>query len=129
MDWKTISIPIFVGLILAAIKWLISDWYNKSKELEAEKQKHTTSALNRLENEVTSFRSVVSNLRTEIESLKTVSAVTKSEMKLMQEQLKDVVKKIDQYSRDFDSKIANTIKTELVNLGKQATLYRNKKNG
>ena len=116
-----------VVILLPAIKWLINDWAKKAEELELLKNKNTEKALSRLNDELRDFRATVNSIQVTIRALEVNMAASKSEMNMLKEQLKAAVKTIEQYAKDFDSKIGNRIKTELVELSKRATLIRNKK--
>lgn len=131
MDFKEAVAAIVAGvaLLVPAVKWLINDWAKKAKELEERKEHYSEKNLNRLNDEVREFRGAIASLQTTISQLETSMAVSKSEMEYLKEQLKSTVKRIDEYTRDFDSKIANRIKTEIIELSKRAQLVREKKNG
>lgn len=131
MDFKEAigAIVAGVALLVPAIKWLISDWAKKAEELEKRKENYTEKALNRLQDEVRDFRATISSIQTTIRDLQITFAAHKSDIEILKEQLKSTVKTIDQYAKDFDGKIGNRIKTELVELSKRAALIRNKKDG
>lgn len=118
-----------VALLVPAVKWLISDWAKKAEELEKLKKYNTEKSLNRLNDEIRDFRATINTIQVNIRDLEIHLAGNKAEMEILKEQLKNTVKTIDQYARDFDSKIGNRIKTEILELSKRAALIRNKKDG
>ena len=130
MDFKEAigAIVAGVALLVPAVKWLIKDWAEKNKEVEQLRSANTAKALSRLEDDVKGFRSAVDSINASIRDLQVSLTVNKSEVELLKEQLKSTIKMIEQYSRDFDNKIGNRIKTELVELSKRAQLIREKKN-
>jgi len=131
MDFKEAIGAIIAGVVLLvpAIKWLITDWAKKAEKIEELKKYNTEKSLSRLNQEIRDFRATVNSIQVTIKGLEVNMAVSKSEMDLLKEQLKAAVKTIDQYARDFDSKIGNRIKTEILQLSKNAALIRSKKNG
>lgn len=127
--WEIIGAIAAGVALLGPVAWfIVRDWYNKSKELEETKAQNTNKALTRLQNEVVNFRSCITDIKVKIATLEANMAVNKSTMKELQDQLKSTAKMVDEYSKNFDQKIGNRIKTELVELSKRATLVRGKKN-
>lgn len=131
MELKEAIGAIVAGIVLMvpAVKWLINDWANKSKEVERLKTKSNERTLDEFREQVRTFRISVSNISEAINDLRTAMAVTKSEMLSLKEKLAATEKYIDQYSKDIDSKIGNRIKTELIELSQRAALLRDKKDG
>jgi chromosome segregation ATPase len=131
MDFKETlgAIVAGVSLLLPAIKWLINDWAKKAEEIEARKEKYTDKALNRLQDDVKEFRATISSIQATIKDLQISLAASKSEMEYLKEHLKTTAKSLDQLLRDFDTKLSNKVKTELIELSKRVAMVRDKKDG
>lgn len=123
------SIAAGMALILPAIKWLISDWAKKAKEIEKLKALHTTSALNRFEEDIKNFRTSVDSIQATIRELNAALLQNKSDVATLKERFDDMKKSLDHYYSNFNNQIKNLIKTEIVELSKRASLLRDKKNG
>jgi len=131
MDFKEAIGAITAGVVLLipAIKWLISDWAKKSKQLEDEKEASRSRSLSRFESDIVSFRSDIDRVQASIEALNTSLVQSRADVTILKERFEDIKKAMDHYSSNFDNSLKNLIKTEIVELGKQAMLIRNKKNG
>ena len=131
MDFKEAIGAIIAGivLLLPAIKWLISDWAKKAEKIEVLKEKNTAKALDRLEDEVKSFRGAIDNIRAQLRSMDASMSAHRSDIATLKIQLKDTSKALDLYAKGSSENIRNQIKSEVTNLTKQLMMIRNKKNG
>ena len=128
MDWKEALGVIFAGifLIVPAIKWLISDWSKKAKDLEDQKAANTAKSLGRLEDDIKDFRSAISQIEKELKSLSINISGHKIEIEHLKEDLKSTAKLIDVHSKGFDETVDNKIRTRVNHLVKQLSLIKNR---
>lgn len=131
MDFKDAIGAIIAGVILLvpAIKWLIADWAKKSRQLEEEREKSRARSLSRFEKDIVDFRTDIDRIQISIRDLNATLVQHKADVSLLKERFDDLKKSMDHYSKNFDSSLRNLIKTEIVELSKQAALIRAKKNG
>lgn len=124
----TIVISLVVASVPAAY-FLISIYMSKQKELEDEKVKQTSSALNRLNDDVKDFRIAIDSLQNTAKELSAALVQSRADMGVLKERIDDTKKLLELYSQSNDEKIRNTIKTEITELTKQLMLIRTKKAG
>lgn len=131
MDWKEAIGAIIAGivLLLPAVKWLIHDWAKKAEEIELLKNKNTSKALERFEDDVKDFRNTISSVQAEMRSLRESMIQNKAQLIAFDEKLKESRNTIEAHSLNLAGNIRQLIRTELVEISKTATLIRDKKHG
>lgn len=131
MDWKEAAGVIVggVALLLPAIKWLISDWAKKAEEIETLKSRNTSKSLERFEEDLKGFRTTVSGIQAELRDHGTKLVESKARLIALEEKLIESKRIIEAHSLNLEGNIRQLIRTELVNLSKNAQLIRDKKNG
>ncbi len=119
-----------IGIIATAVGglwFLISLYAKKQKEIENLKATNTKTALNRLDDEVKSFRSAIDSIHITVKELNASFIQSRSDIALLKERLDDTKKLLERYEKNHDDKIKNAIKTEIHELTKQLMLIRTKK--
>ncbi len=116
-----------VGTLTAGGAWLISLYSKKQEELEKLKSTNTRSALNRLDDEVKSFRFSIDSVQSTIKELSSSLVQNRSDVALLKERLEDTKKMLERYEINHDSKIKNIIKSEITQLTKELMLIRTKR--
>lgn len=131
MDWKEAAGVIIggVALLLPAVKWLISDWAKKAEELETIKSRNTTKSLERFEEDLKGFRTTVSGVQAELRDLASKLLDNKGRLIGLEEKLNEAKRVIEAHSLNLEGNVRQLIRTELVNISKNAALIRDKKNG
>jgi chromosome segregation ATPase len=131
MDFKEAIGALIAGiaLLVPAIKWLVSDWAKKSEELEKLKNSNVKTALSRFEEDIKEFRGAVNDIRTQLRNLADNINVHRSDIATLKQKLVETDKNLDAYSKGFNEKIKNEIKTQVTNLTHQLMMIRNKKAG
>lgn len=131
MDWKEAAGVIIggVALLLPAIKWLISDWARKAEELETLKSRNTTKSLDRFEEDLKGFRSTVSGIQADLRKYSEKLDLSQQRISKLEEALVEAKRIIEAHSLNLEGNVRNLIRTELVNISKEAALIRDKKNG
>jgi predicted nucleic acid-binding Zn-ribbon protein len=128
MDWKEVT-GIVTGVFIVGVpaaKWLINSWAKKAQELDELKAATSTRQLNRLEDDVKEFRTAIDGLQVTIRDLSTSLLVSKNDISNLKERLDETKKMLTVHSENMTQNIRNLIKTEIVELSKNARLIRNK---
>lgn len=129
MDWAEIIgvLVSFIGLMVYGVKLLLSDWFKKSNELEDLKKKNSDKIQTRLEEDLKTLRQIVDVMK---DTIKTVNMkLDRSDIRAteLSKKLDETIKMIDLFEQRYSEKLKNMIKTEIVELTKNASLIRSKK--
>lgn len=118
-----------IGILAVAIKLLLNSWFKKSHELEDEKKKNMAQTQNRLDDELKVLRSIITTLQETVRTL--ISKLDKAEGRIeaLELTLSQTIKMWEDLHNSHSDKLRNLIKTEIVELTKNAALIRAKKNG
>lgn len=117
-----------IGLLVWGAKYLIKDYFKKSEELEGLKKKNMDKIQHRLDEELKEFKVAISEIKSTIREhgLK----LDRSDIRVdkLHEELTKTMRMIEEFQSNSSDKLRNMIKTEIVELTKQAALIRAKKN-
>jgi hypothetical protein len=115
------------GILLLGMRWLISAYFAKAKEVEELKHKNASIQESRLEDSVKNFRSGIDSINAQIKDLSANLTMNRNDLQKFGERVTTLEKLLDEYTRTVDTKVANMIRTEVTNLTKQLMLIRAKK--
>lgn len=127
MDWKLVGI--ITGILVVAIpaaKWLINSWAKAKKELEDYRQKTMQKTIDRLEGELTEFKSCVNSLKTQFAGQTEKLDFTDRRISHLINKIDEAVKAVHYMEKNLEQMVKIQVKTEIVNLGKNAKLIRDK---
>lgn len=128
--WKLLGGSATIGsLLVFGIKWIVTGWTDKNKEIETLRAQNQTTALNRFNEDVKNFRIAIDTIQTEIKGLNDNLILNRKESIQLKTDLAETKKLLSQYMANVDEKVRNMIKTEVTNLTQQLMLIRNKNNG
>jgi uncharacterized membrane protein YhiD involved in acid resistance len=116
-----------IGVLVLGIKLLLTDWFKKSSELEVEKKKNTDKIQSRLDEEIKTMRAILQDMQETLRvfSLKLDRADIRTDE--LTAKLNETIKMVEQFQSTYSEKLRNMIKTEIVELTKNANLIRAKK--
>ncbi len=120
---------IFTGLFIVAvptIRWLISSWFKAKKELEDLKQSTMQKTIDGLLNQVEAFESCVKSLKGTLgDHSKELSDIDRRMASFMNK-IDEAVKAVHYMEKNVENMVRMQVKTELLNLGNEASLIRGK---
>jgi septal ring factor EnvC (AmiA/AmiB activator) len=131
MDFKEAIGAIVAGVVLLipAVKWLLSDWAKKAEEIEALKKKNTDQALVRLEADAGMFKAHIANLQDQIKQHSEKLITSNAKIIALEEKLSESKRIIEKHGTSLAGDIRQVVRSEIIDLTKNASLIRNKKNG
>lgn len=128
--WAIILVPIgLTAVLIPAVKWLISDWHKKGKELQKLKEKQVSDTMMDLKEEVKRVLGQMLVLQTDIRHY---AARIKSNEKMINElcdKIRTNVSENKNISRNIQQDLKEIVRSEIIKLAKDAVLIRDKKEG
>jgi septal ring factor EnvC (AmiA/AmiB activator) len=113
------------AVILAAIKWLIADWYKKSEEIENIRKRR----ISRIENEAEEVRKAVNSLKDNINEHSRKLGHNEAMLVQFKVEIRQAMETLDGYRKNLDANVRKEVRSQVLQLSEQLRMVREKKNG
>ena len=123
---------VFAGvmiIVVPAIKWLVSDWYKKSKEIQTLRKKSLDNTLKELTRITTSHTAEIRSHELKLQENTNKLKQTQQQLKIYTEKVSLALNHNEATKLDVKEYVNTTIRSEVIALTKQLMLIRTKANG
>lgn len=117
------------GVLIAAAKWLISDWAKKATQVEELKAKNAALQLSRFDEGMKRLSAITDRHEASLKEHGAKIDALVIEMVTHRNEMKETRRDMSDFMVNINGKIQNMIKTEVVDLTKKLMLIRSKKDG
>ena len=134
MDVKTIGI--IVGIITGCfavaapiVKWLLNDWFNKTKEIEKLKAQQTANLLDRFKRDIDALGVKLRAFEQRLNDYDRTAVRMQANVEMVSSLVTESIQSAERISSNLKGEIKEAVKTELINLKNKAVMVKTKQGG